>query len=114
MTSDCTLSEQFTLAVYNRFGSLSDELQEPSISTIYDTLVAANEEVALEMLPKKSKEMDNIAASDKVFKARTALKDASMKNTVHSTRASQKHLESTKEALDQAYTEALESCIQTK
>ena len=53
MTSDSTLSEQFTGAVYNRFGSLCDELREPSISTIYDTLVAANEEVALETLPKK-------------------------------------------------------------
>ena len=112
--SDGTLSEQFTVTVYNRFGSLCDELHEPSISTIYDTLVLANEEVALEMLPKKSKHMYNIAASDKVVEARTALKDASMKNNAYSTRASQKHLESAKEALDQAYTEALESCIQTK
>ena len=66
------------------------------------------------MLPRKSKHMYNIAASDKVVEVRTALKDASMKNIAHSTRASQKHLESAKEALDQAYTEALESCIQTK
>ena len=57
VTSDSTLSEQFTGAVYNRFGSLCDELREPSISTIYDTLVAANEEVALETLPKKSKQI---------------------------------------------------------
>ena len=57
MTSDSTLSEQFTGAVYNRFGSLCDALREPSISTIYDTLVAANEEVALETLPKKSKQI---------------------------------------------------------
>ena len=114
VTSDDTLSEQFTVAVYNRFGSLCDALQEPSISTIYDTLVGANEEVALEMLPKKSKQMYNIAASDKVVEARTALQDASMKNNAHCTRALQKHLESAKEALDQAYPEALESCIQTK
>ena len=58
--------------------------------------------------------MYNIAASDKVVEARTALKDASMKNNVHSTRASQKHLESAKGALDEAYTEALESCFRTK
>ena len=37
-----------------------------------------------------------------------------MKNDAYSTRASQNYLESAKEALDQAYTEALESCIQTK
>ena len=114
VTSDSTLSEQFTGAVYNCFVSLCDELREPRNSTIYDTLVAANEEFALETLPKKSKQMYNIAASDKVVEARTALKDASMKNNAHSTRASQKHLESAKGALDQAYTEALESCIQTK
>jgi len=54
------------------------------------------------MLPKKSKQMYNIAASDKVVEVRTALKDASMKNIANSTRASQKHLESAKEALDQA------------
>ena len=68
VTSDGTLSEQFTVAVYNRFGSLCDELQEPSISNIYHTLVAANEEVALEMLPKKSKQMYNIAASTRSLK----------------------------------------------
>ena len=58
--------------------------------------------------------MYNISASDKVVEARTTLKDASMKNNAYSTRASQKCLESAKEAPEQAYTEALESCIQTK
>ena len=53
VTSYRSLSEQLTGAVCNRFGSLCDELRQPSISTIYDTLVAANEEVALEKLPKK-------------------------------------------------------------
>ena len=37
-----------------------------------------------------------------------------MENNAHSTRASQKHLESAKGALDEAYTEALESCFRTK
>lgn len=114
VTRDTFLSEQFTVAVYNRFGSLCDELQEPTISTTYDTLVAANQEVALEMLPKKSKRIHNIAASDKVTKARDALKNASMKHNARSTRTSQKLLESAKATLDKAYTEALESSIQTK
>ncbi|XP_072028122.1 craniofacial development protein 2-like [Amphiura filiformis] len=69
VTRDTILGEQFVVAVYNRFSSLHDELQEPNISTTYDTLVAANEEVALEMLPKKSKQSYNIAASDKVTEA---------------------------------------------
>ena len=55
------------------------------------------------MLPKKSKHIYNTAASDKVKEARVALKDASMKHSARSTRASQDHLEL-----------ALESCIQTK
>ena len=114
VTSDSTLSELFTGAVYNRFGSLCDELREPSISTIYDTLLAAYEEVALETPSKKSKQMYNIAASDKVVETRTGLKDASMNNNAHSTSASQKHLETAKGALDEAYRKALESCIQTK
>ena len=112
MTSDCTLSEKFTVAVYNRFGSPCAELEEPSISTIYDNLVAANEGAALEMLPKKSKQMYNIAASDKVVEARTALKDASMKILLTLPEPRKRYLESTKEALDQGYTEALEPCIQ--
>ena len=68
----------------------------------------------METFPKKSKQMWNIAASDKVVQARAALRDASMENNAHSTRASQKHLESAQGALDQAYTEALESCLKLK
>ncbi|XP_072046392.1 craniofacial development protein 2-like [Amphiura filiformis] len=74
VTRDTILGEQFVVAVYNRFSSLHDELQEPNISTTYDTLVAANEEVALEMLPKKSKQSYNIAASDKVTESARCIK----------------------------------------
>ena len=110
---DASLSEQFAIAVYNRFTSLHDELHEPNISTTYDTLVTANEEVALEILPKKSKQVKSIA-TDKVTEARDALKYASMKHNARSTRASQKLLETAKATLDKAYTESLESSIQRK
>ena len=114
VASDSTLSEQLTVSVFNRFSSLRDELQDSNISTTYDNLVAANEEIALKILPKKSKQIQDIASSVEVTSARDALKNASMKHNARPTRAAKKRLESAKAALDRAYTDVLESRIKNK
>ena len=61
---DCNLCEQFTVAVHNRFCILRDELEDNNnTSAVYDTLITANKEIALEMLPKKRKSVVAIATS---------------------------------------------------
>ena len=53
--SNKNLSSQYAVSVFNRFQELSPSLhlESDNIDTVYNTLIVANEEVALSTLPKK-------------------------------------------------------------
>ena len=57
VSSNPTLSKEFSVAVHNRFEALSvdDELNLNNINEIYSNLISATEAVAKEMLPKKER-----------------------------------------------------------
>ena len=111
---DNILSEQFTVAVHNRFSSLRDKLDQNNISTVYNTLITANEEIALEMLPKKTQRICNNASTEEVNAARENMKMASIRHKARPTRATKRCLDTTKEALDDAYNGVLETHIKNK
>ena len=112
---DYNLCEQFTVAVHNRFCILHDELEDNNnTSAVYDTLITANKEIALEMLPKKRKSVVAIATSNRVNTARETLKKASRKHNARPTRNTCRSLESAKAAFDQAYTKVLDAHVKSK
>jgi hypothetical protein len=56
VSSNSTLSKQFSLDVFNKFQSLSSsEINSDNIEDVYNTLIKSTEEVALATLPKKER-----------------------------------------------------------
>ena len=109
VSSNSALSEQFSLAVHNRFEGLCDsnELNVNNIDTIYSKLIEATEYVAKEMLPVKPKGKANkIQNCPCVNSARESLKNISLDYHQNPTKPKKKALELAKKRLDEAYLKA--------
>ena len=107
VVADDNLCEQYAAAVHNRFAALCDQLEDSDTSATYDMLITANRDVALKMLPKKTKKAPALASRDKVVSARIELKTAAQKHQSKSTRSTKTNIDAAKAALDDAYTEVL-------
>ena len=109
------MKDQYTIAVYNKFCTLCDELDDNSnTSEVYDRLIDANKEIALQTLPKKTKKVSNVSTNENVTRTREILKRESAKHHTRPTRNTKKNLENAKRAHDEAYTKALENEIKAK
>ena len=109
VSSNPTLSKQFSVAVHNRFESLCDssDLNEHNINEIYSNLIEATESVAKEMLPLKPRGKANIVKDcPSVNSARESLKEISLDYHRSPTKPKKKALELAKKRLDEAYLKA--------
>ena len=86
---DNDLQNRYAADVYNRYEALSKQMTEPSTDDRCEALIAANAEVAENILPKKSWNLK-------------------------STRGTRANLQSAKESLDKAYSKQLDQHISTK
>ena len=103
------LSKQFSVAVYNRFETLSGnvDLQLGNIEQIYSNLISATEEVAQEMLPKKQRgKRSESVKCPSVKLARDQLKSISLDYHQNPTKHKKKVLEMAKKQLDESYLNA--------
>ena len=115
VNQDDRLKHHYTVAVYNRFCTLCDELDDNSdTSEVYNKLIDANEEIALQSLPKKTKKIKDISTDENIAHTRETLKMLSAKHHTRPTRNSKKNLENAKVAYDEAYTKALEDHIKAQ
>ena len=113
VTSDPTLKQTFTLEVKNRFDALSDP--SDSIETLYNNLIASNEEIALSTLPKKEKVKENdLSAHDLVKNARKELINVKSQYLNKPTRNALKNITKAQNKLDEAYATAEADYIQGK
>ena len=109
VSSNQILSNEFSVAVHNRFEALSVdvELNLNNIDEIYSNLISATEEVAKEMLPKKQRGKHNKSKDSPTVKsARDHLKKLSLDYHRNPTKAKKKTLESAKKRLDESYLKA--------
>ena len=109
VSSNSTLSNQFSVAVHNRFEALCDgnDLNIDNIEDTYSNLIEATETVAKEMLPVKPKgKGTKTRDSPSVISARENLKKVSLDYHQKPTRSKKKALELAKKTLDEAYLKA--------
>ena len=105
VSTNSVLSKQFSLAVFNKFQSLSTtEVNENNVEAVYDTLIKTTEEIALSTLPKKEKRAKSKPLNfPSVVDARNHLKAVSSKYHRSPTKPLKIQLISAKKNLDDAY-----------
>ena len=89
---DNDLQKHYAVTVYNSFQTLMNESTDLLCENIYNNLIKANNEIALEILPKKRKNKSIFCNNNNIQKAREALTSASAKNRIISTRYTKEYL----------------------
>ena len=111
VNSDKSLSSQYTIAVKNKFDSIS--VPEDTIETVYNNIKSAVEEIALETLPKKPKKKNTpINSHHLVRRARKELLDAQRKYSDNHTIPIKRKVRKAQQFLDRAYATAQAEFIQ--
>ena len=102
------LSKEFSLAVFNKFKSLSTtEVNDENVEDVYDTLIKSTEEIALSTLSKKEKRKKSKPSNFlSVVDARNHLKAVSSKYHRSPTKPLKIQLITAKKNLDDAYLNA--------
>lgn len=110
------LRSRYIFEVKNRFDLLSqpgDDLDD--LEKKYQTLIEANKQVSLSLLPKKQKaKKKHLFENDLLSEARKALVDAKLKHQRRPTRRTSKYLSNAQKRLDDAYLNAEAMFIQGK
>ena len=104
------LQDRYAIAVHNRYESLLLESpDELSTDDKYKTLVKANTEISLQLLPKRVPKQRHVFSDNiQVNNAREQLKRASSANRRRTTRSSTKAVEDAKTNLEHIYNAELE------
>ena len=109
--SDKSLASTYTIAVKNKFESLS--LPEDDIETVYNNLTSAVEVTALDSLPKKAKKKETPISSHHLVKeARQELLNVQHEYTINHTIPVKRKLRKANQFLDRAYATADAEFIQ--
>ena len=105
---DNDLEKHYAVTMYNRFQTLMNESTDLLCENRYNNLIKANNEIAPENLPKKSKNKSILTNNKNIQRAREELTSAAAKNCIRSTRYTKKRLEEDKDNLDSIYQQEME------
>ena len=114
MLRDNDLQNRHAVDVYNRYEALSEQMVEPSTDDRYEALIAANAEVAENILPKKRKRKGIVFETLDLIHSRNLLKSCAIKNRMKSTSSTRANLKLAKESLDKVCSKQLDQHISTK
>lgn len=107
------LRSTYAVEVKNRFDMLSKP--DDDLENKYQTLIKANQEISLSLLPKKQKtKKKNLFENDLLSDARKALIEAKNKHQTRPTRSTSKNLTNAQKRLDDSYLNAEAMFIQGK
>jgi len=107
------LRSTYTVEVKNRFDLLSQP--EDDLEKKYQTLIEANKQVSLSLLPKKQKvKKKHLFENELLLEARKTLVEAKLKHQRRPTRTTSKSLSNAQKSLDDAYLNAEAMFIQGK
>ena len=103
----------FTLEVRNRFDALAKP--DDDVETSYNSLISATQEIALEKLPEKKKQIEKPLSNHALINvARKAVREAAAKHELNPTRSSLRKLTKAQAQLDEAYVNAEAERIEKK